>query len=77
MPKPRKIPPIDLKQYSESGCVYFKPFPPEQVAIEMHFCTAMMEREQSLNALVSLMKAGIAVWGESFKVDLLTITEQL
>lgn len=77
MPKPRKIPPIDLKHYAEPGCVYFKPYPPQQIAIEMHFCTAMMDREQALSALVSLTKAGIAVWGESFRADLLTITEQL
>lgn len=77
MPKLRKIPPIDLKDYSEPGCVYFKPYPPQQVAIEMHFCTAMMDRTQALSALASLSKAGLAVWGESFRADLLAITEKL
>ena len=76
MPKPRKIPPVDIKYYSEPGFVCFKPFPP-QVAIEMHFCTAMLERDQALSALVSLLKAGTATWGGSFRADVQTILEGL
>lgn len=76
MPKPRKIPPIDVKDYAQQGYVHFKPFPP-QVAIEMHFCTAMMERDQALEAMTSLLKAGIATWGDSFHTDARTIIEGL
>lgn len=76
MPKKRPIPAIDVKDYAQVGPIYFKPYS-AQVAIELHFCTALMEKDQALQATISLLKACRATWGDAFMADIKTIVEGL
>lgn len=78
MPTRRPIPEVDTKEYAKPGAIEIKASPEQNgVVIELHHCTAFLNEKESLQVCLSLLKACLTMWGNTFVRKFLTHMESL
>lgn len=77
MSNKRPIPPVETREYADSGELVIRPaLDKKSIVIEVHYCTIYLSEHESMQVALSLLQAGLKLYGIQWLGRLIAYVEK-